>query len=116
MSIAYVGREAQIKMYGKNMGIASGASSDLNLATQYAYTAIAELGMGEKIESVNISNLKNEQLFQDEIEQEMKEWITEARIMAKETVEKYWNEITIRTKLLVKKEIVGADELEALLI
>jgi len=116
MSIAYAGREAQIKMYGKNMGIDSGASSDLNLATQYAYTAIAELGMGEKIESVNITNLKNEQLFQDEIEQEMKEWITETRKIAKETVEKYWNEITKLAKLLVEKEIVGADELEALLI
>jgi len=115
MSIAYAGREAQIKMYGKDMGIDSGASSDLNLATQYAYTAIAELGMGEKIKSVNITNLKNEQLFQDEIEQEMKEWITEARMIAKDTVAKYWNEITKLAKLLMEKEIVGADELEAIL-
>ena len=115
MSIAYAGREAQIQMYGKNIGIDSGASSDLNIATRYAYTAISELGMGSKIDSINISNSKMEKLFQHEIEEEMKEWINEARLVSKNTIKEYWDEITTLAQLLIENEVVRAEELDAIL-
>jgi ATP-dependent Zn protease len=115
MSIAYAGREAQIRLYGKEIGADSGVASDFDMATRLAYHAIAEIGMGERTGYINVSRMKNKELFQKQIEEEMQMWIEEAKEKAHATVAEYWNEIALLSKLLIEQEIVSGEELDALL-
>jgi len=110
LCVAFAGREAQLKKYGEE-GFDSGASSDLNMATSYAYYAITTLGMGENTGYINTSELKDSGLFKKEIAQELKEWLVEAQSKTKKLVEQEWDKITALAKLLEKKEIVNESEL-----
>ncbi|MCX6051032.1 MAG: AAA family ATPase [Campylobacterales bacterium] len=114
LCVAFAGREAQLKEYGEE-GFDSGASSDLNMATKYAHYAIATLGMGESTGYINVSNFKEDSLFDKEIETELKAWLDEAQTQTKELVEKHWNKISALAKLLEEKEIVNEAELLTLM-
>lgn len=115
MSVAYAGREAQIMFYGNELGIDNGASNDLDIATRYAYHAIAEFGMGQKTNYINISALSNKKLFQKQIEDEIQAWIEEAKANTKKIVTEYREKIVLLSKLLVEQEVVSGEELEQLL-
>jgi len=52
--VCYVGRAAEVKLYGED-GIDGGASSDLQHASNYAYIAISELGMDERLPNITKS-------------------------------------------------------------
>jgi len=110
LCVAFGGREAQLKEYGEE-GFDSGASSDLNMATKYAHYAIATLGMGESCGYINVSELKDEKLYQKEIEAELKEWLDEAQKKTKELIAFHWDKIQKLATLLEKQEIVSEAEL-----
>jgi len=114
LCIAFAGRESQLKAYGEE-GFDSGASNDLDMATQYAYYAIATLGMGEETGYINISKFKEKRPFEAEIEKELKLWLDEARLKTKELINKHWPHITKLAKLLQDKEVVHENELLQLL-
>jgi ATP-dependent Zn protease len=110
LCVAFAGREAQLKEYGEE-GFDSGASSDLNMATRYAHYAIATLGMGESTGYINVSEFKENMLFEKEIEIEVKLWLDEAHQRTKELTDKYWDKISALSTLLQEKEIVNEKEL-----
>jgi len=112
LCVAFAGREAQLKQYGEE-GFDSGASSDLNMATRYAYYAIANLGMGDKTGYVNIENQAT--LFSDKIELDIAQWLDEATTKTKSLVIQHWDKITALSDLLQEKEIVNEAEFLALI-
>ena len=112
LCIAFAGREAQLKKYG-DIGYDSGASSDLLAATNYAYSAIAYLGMGENCGYINVQ--QHEKLFAKKIEDEVDLWLEEAQEKTKKLIEKYWDKITALANLLEKQEIVSESELKKLM-
>jgi len=114
LCIAFAGREAQLKKYGEE-GFDSGASSDLNMATKYAYYAVSTLGMGESTGYINVSELEKSELFQKEIEVEVKVWLDEARKRTELLITKYWDIILALTSLLEATEIVNEEELMSLM-
>ncbi len=114
LCVAFAGREAQLKEYGED-GFDSGASNDLNMATKYAHHAIATLGMGENTGYINVSELRDEKLFEKEIEAEIKLWLDEAKERTKKLTDENWSKVTVLAALLQEKEIVNEDELLALM-
>ena len=110
LCVAFAGREAQLKEYGED-GFDSGASSDLNMATKYAHYAIATLGMGKNTGYINISEFSESNLFEKEIEAEVKAWLDEAKEKTKELINKHWDKVSSLAKLLQDKEIVNEKEL-----
>jgi len=113
--IAFAGRTAEIKKFNGSKGITSGASSDLQNATNYAYHAIAELGMDDSVGYVNISGLKSNygiNLFEEDINQAVKKWLNEAKNQCEKLVDLHWNKIENLANLLLKQEVVTAVELK----
>jgi ATP-dependent Zn protease len=110
LCVAFAGREAQLKEYGEE-GFDSGASSDLNMATKYAHYAIATLGMGESTGYINVSNFKEDTLFEKEIESEIKLWLNKAQERTKKLIDEHWDKVSTLAKLLQDKEIVNENEL-----
>ena len=110
LCVAFAGREAQLKEYGEE-GFDSGASSDLNMATKFAYHAIAYLGMGESTGYINVSEFTEDTLFEKEIELELKLWLNEAQVRTKKLIDEHWKKIDALGKLLEDKEIVNEAEL-----
>ena len=115
LCVAYAGREAQLIKYGEE-GFDSGASSDLNMATKYAYYAISTLGMGESTGYINVSELEKSGLFKKEIEAEVKIWLDEAHKKTQKLIGEHWNLVISLAKLLEEKEIVNEKELLELLV
>ena len=112
LCVAFAGREAQLKKYGEE-GFDSGASSDLNMATSYAYYGVANLGMGEKVGYVNVE--KHKELFGAEIQDDVKAWLSEAQTRTQALITEHWKDIQALAALLEKQEIVNEAELLALL-
>jgi len=108
LCVAFAGREAQLKEYGDE-GYDSGASSDLEMATRYAHYAIATLGMGDNSGYINVS--KNQELFVDTIEKDVKLWLDEAKTRTVEVINENWEKVVLLAKLLQDKEIVNEAEL-----
>jgi len=112
LCVAFAGREAQLKKYGEE-GFDSGASSDLEMATSYAYYAIANLGMGENTGYINVG--KHKELFSEAIEKEIKVWLDKAQQEVKELVNSNWQTIVALAELLEKQEVVNEAELNELI-
>ena len=108
LCVAFAGREAQLKEYGDE-GFDSGASSDLEMATRYAHYAISTLGMGDNSGYINVS--KNQELFVDTIEKDIRLWLNEAKIRTVELINENWEKVILLAKLLQDKEIVNEVEL-----
>lgn len=112
LCVAFAGREAQLKKYGEE-GFDSGASSDLNMATSYAYYGVANLGMGDKVGYVNVE--KHKELFTAEIQSDVKAWLSEAQTRTQALITEHWEDIQALAALLEKQEIVNEAELLTLL-
>lgn len=110
LCVAFAGREAQLKEYEEE-GFDSGASSDLNMATRYAYYAIATLGMGEDTGYINVSELTEQRLYEKEIEIELKRWLDEAQEKTNRLINENWVKVKNLSLLLQEKELVNEAEL-----
>ena len=110
LCVAFAGREAQLKEFGEE-GFDSGASSDLEMATRYALYAIKTLGMGESTGYINLDFLKETNLFEEEIQTELKIWLDEAQKRTQELIKEHWSRVKALATLLQDNEIVNEAEL-----
>jgi ATP-dependent Zn protease len=111
LCVAFAGREAQLKEYGED-GFDTGASGDLQMATRYAYIAIAHYGMDDEIGYLNVEGLPEEaQYSNDKIQLRVDAWLNEAKTRTRELVNLHWEKISSLAKLLQQNEIVNESEL-----
>ena len=111
--IAYAGRTAQIKKYGKDLGMDTGASSDLKQATHYAYLAITRYGMDNELGYINLEELLNynKEYYTQKIDQALQRWLEDGRKSTEKLVAEHWEKIEKLAKLLIKKEVVFEEEM-----
>ena len=120
------GRTAQIKQFGNILGVDTGASNDLQQATRDAYTAIAHYGMDKDVGYININgimdaqgnsiNSKDTKHYHEKIDTALGRWMIEGEKRIIDLVDEHWEDIQSLSKLLFEKEIIYADELDAILI
>lgn len=110
LQILLAGRFAQIKKYGVE-GIDSGASDDLEKATNLAYTAISEFGMDEELGNVNLKNVNELKLGMDgKIRDIILVWLKEAEDNVKNLIDENWSKIEIVANALLEKEMLDENE------
>lgn len=124
--VSLAGREAQIKAFGGVDGVDTGASNDLQQATRDAYAAIAHYGMDESVGYININGVMDAQgnevanrdtkHFHAKIDAALEQWMLEGQKRAQKVVEENWSTIEQLSKILLQKEIIYAEELEAFLV
>ncbi len=115
--VLLAGRAANIKQFGSR-GLDSGAANDLELASHQAYMAVATLGMDDQLGNVQADTLcqnVNRQLFQQTVEERVRQWIAEATSRADELVNRHWARIERLAQVLITREIVDGAELEAIM-
>ena len=120
------GRTAQIKQFGTILGVDTGASNDLQQATRDAYAAIAHFGMDKEVGYININgvmdaqgnsiNSKDTKHYHEKIDTALGRWMIEGEKRIIDLVDEHWDSIQNLSKLLFEKEIIYADELDAILI
>lgn len=103
--ISLAGRLSQIKKFGEQEGIDTGASNDLAKATKLAYSAIAHYGMDKEVGNINLSEIDNT-LFQSEIEKSLKEWLIESNIKTNNIINEYWKVIESLSQELLENEVI----------
>ena len=124
--VALAGRTAQIKKYGDVEGLDTGASNDLQQATRDAYAAIAYYGMDKEVGYVNLNGItdakpggtqggRDTKHFHRKIDTALERWMFEGEKRTMELVNAHWGEIEPLSALLLSKEIIYEDELEAIL-
>lgn len=115
--VLFAGRVAKMEKFGED-GMETGAMSDLDVATIQAYSAIALFGMDEELGYINISALEMEfqkEILSEKIEERLLVWIKNAQIETQKRVKEYWGAIEAVAKVLIKKEVIEADELKELI-
>lgn len=112
--VAFAGRMAQLYKYGEDEGLDSGASSDLKMATKYAYYAIANLGMDETIGYINIDGFSKESIIagitEQEIQKQVKLLLKAQELRTKELVEKHWQSIESVSRVLIEDEFIDEEQ------
>jgi len=115
LQILFAGRFSQIKKYGEE-GIDSGASNDLEKATNLAYLAITKLGMDEELGNINFSNIDELKLgFDNKVRDRILIWIKEAEDNVKKLIDKNFDKIEKVANKLLEKETIDGDELKKLM-
>ena len=104
--VVFAGRTAQIKFEGE-AGLDEGASSDLAVATNLAYRAVAVYGMSE-LGYVNVS--KHENMLKSKIDEKVLEILNEQKQRCEELVNLHFEKIEKVALALVDKEIIFEDE------
>ena len=107
--VAFAGREAQLKAYGAE-GMDTGASNDLQMATRYAYAAIAYYGMDDELGYLNIEGA-TEDFAKSQIEKRVQVWLKECETITKELIANNWEKIEKLAKTLEAQEVVNEQEL-----
>ncbi|MDF1880030.1 AAA family ATPase [Sulfurimonas sp. MAG313] len=121
--ISFAGRSAQIKRFGEIDGMDTGASNDLQQATRDAYAAIAHYGMDVEVGYININGVmdanavssKDTNHYHDKIDTALETWMIMGDECSKHLVNEYWSDIENLAEVLLKQEIIYADELDKLL-
>lgn len=115
IGVLLAGRMATTKKFGPEKGIETGAYSDLQEASLYAYSAVAQFGMDEEMPDVSaeilIENINNN-LFKEKIEARVLHWIEMGRKRAENIIEKEWQKIEKIAKRLLKEEVIEGSELK----
>lgn len=94
------GRIAEILLYGEDLGVNTGASSDIERAKYYIRKAVSDYGMGERF-------------FVDDINEEAEKLIRREYSRTMEMLRTHENDLSALTDLLVKKKSLDKQELEA---
>jgi ATP-dependent Zn protease len=125
ISVSLAGRAAQIRYFGEIEGMDSGASNDLQQATRDAYVAIAHYGMDKEVGYININGVidaqhksvanKDTEHYHEKIDAALEKWMLEGEKRVANLVDEHWDTIEKLSKLLLEKEIIYADELDAAL-
>ncbi len=118
IAVLLAGRVATVKKFGPQKGLETGAYSDLQEASLYAYSAVAQFGMDDELPNVHIETLLqniNSNLFKEKIESRIIHWIEEGTKLAEEVVEKEWKIIEKIAKKLLKEELIEGEELRRML-
>lgn len=117
IAVALAGRLATIKAFGEKKGLETGAHSDLQQATMYAYSAVAMYGMDKELPNLNIEillqNISNT-LYAETIEKSISRWIEDGTKRAKEVIETHWTLIETIAQRLIKEEFIEGSELKKL--
>lgn len=111
--VCFAGRAAEIKKYGDE-GIEAGASNDLKMANHLAYNAISELGMDSRLQNICKSPFGESKIFESKIEEVHQDWISKMTQKTEDIVSEHWSKIEKLALMLMEKEIVEEDELNAI--
>lgn len=107
------GKVAEELIYGPE-ATTSGASSDIEQATQVAYQMVTQLGMSAKLGNVDLHSdyprLPNE--TKQVIWEEVRRLVEEGKARAEEILTSRRNELELLAKALVEYETLGKDEME----
>jgi len=110
--VSLAGRISENKKFGK-MGINSGASNDLEKATQLAYKIIATFGM---IDNINIDVLQNinKDYFKEKVEIQIEKIISQLTKKTTQMIDDNWDKIEKLVSVVIDKETIYTDEIEKL--
>ncbi|WP_456403494.1 AAA family ATPase [Hydrogenimonas sp.] len=115
IAVLLAGRLATVKAFGKRRGLETGAFSDLQEASLYAYSAVAQFGMDEELPNLHIETLLqnvDSSLFKEKIESRVIHWIEEGTKRAEAVVEAEWKTIGRIARRLLKEEVIEGEELK----
>ncbi len=115
IAVLLAGRAATIRKFGKERGLETGAYSDLQEASLYAYSAVAQFGMDERLPNLHIETLLQNvsgDLFAREIEKGVVRWIEKGSALANEILDKEWKTIEKIARRLLKEEVIEGDALK----
>ena len=117
IAVALAGRLATIRKFGEEKGLETGAYSDLQQATFYAFGAVAQYGMDESLRNVSAELLLqsvSNTLFSEQIESGIRRWIAEGTETAKKVIDTHWELIGTIAERLIKEEFIEGSELKKL--
>jgi ATP-dependent Zn protease len=117
IAVLLAGRVATVRKFGEGKGLETGAFSDLQEASLYAYSAVAQFGMDETLPNVHIETLLqhvDSTLFKERIEERVIHWIEKGTELARKIVEEEWLRIERVAERLLKEEVIEGDELKRL--
>jgi cell division protease FtsH len=121
--VAMGGRVAEELVYGDSK-VTTGASSDIDMATQIATRMVTEWGMSKKLGKIkfskenNMFNGQSNTYSEDtakEIDREIKDIIDSAYNEAKQILEEHYNDLETLTEALLEYETLSGDEINKLL-
>jgi len=117
IAVALAGRLATIKRFGEAKGLETGAHSDLQQATLYAYSAVAQYGMDETLKNISIELLQqnvSNTFFEAQIEARIAHWIAEGSAAAQNVIDTYWSLIESVAERLIAEEYIEGSTLKTL--
>ena len=125
MAVAMGGRVAEELIFGLEK-VTSGASQDIKMATNLANAMVTEWGLSEELGPVNYSSTKEDvysrsssheksEYIQQRIDQEIKRFVNEAYIRAKNILTAHIDELHILAKGLVEHETLSGQQIKNLL-
>ncbi|WP_456382416.1 AAA family ATPase [Hydrogenimonas sp.] len=115
IAVLLAGRIATVKKFGEAKGLETGAFNDLQEASLYAYSAVAQFGMDEELYNLHVEILLqnvNNTLFREKIESRVAFWIEKGTKLAEKIVESEWKTIEKIAKKLLKEEVIEGSELK----
>jgi len=117
IAVSIAGRLATLKQFGDKKGMETGAYSDLQQATMYAYSAVVQYGMDETLKNISIELLQqniSSTLYDRKVEERIAHWIDEGTARAKEVIESHWALIETVAQRLIKEEYIEGKVLKTL--
>ena len=115
IAVLLAGRIATIRKFGPEKGVETGAFNDLQEASLYAYSAVAQFGMDEELFNLHVEILLqnvNNMLFRETIESRVKYWIEQGTKRAENIVNREWKTIEKIAKKLLKEEVIEGEDLK----
>lgn len=106
--ISFAGRVAEKKFAGES-GVNTGASNDLEQASDLAFWAVRNLGMSD-IGYVNLKNQTQSSYLSELIDKKVLEILNECKEKCEKLVDKNWSKIEKIAKILIEKEMIDENE------
>lgn len=117
IAVSLAGRLATVKAFGEDQGMETGAYSDLQQATMFAYSAVAQYGMDAAMMNVSVELLQqniSNTLFDRKVEACIAKWIAEGTETASSVIDAHWALIETVAKRLIKEEYIEGETLKTL--
>lgn len=101
--------ESQRKKFAGESGVNTGASNDLEQASDLAFWAVRNLGMSD-IGYVNLKNQTQSSYLSELIDKKVLEILNECKEKCEKLVDKNWSKIEKIAKILIEKEMIDENE------